>query len=68
MKLSTRVKPISYLKNHAAEIVKEISESRAPMRISESRFGYEPADQAGSRYSTSSCTDSRPFHSLTSTR
>ncbi|MCA8239489.1 type II toxin-antitoxin system Phd/YefM family antitoxin [Burkholderia sp. AU32262] len=33
MKLSTRVKPISYLKRHAAEIVKDISERREPMLI-----------------------------------
>ena len=33
MKFSTQVKPISYLKSHAAEIVKEISESRKPMLI-----------------------------------
>lgn len=35
MKLSTQVKPISYLKSHAAEIVKEISESREPMLITQ---------------------------------
>ncbi|MGY8526821.1 type II toxin-antitoxin system Phd/YefM family antitoxin [Paracidovorax citrulli] len=35
MKLSTRVKPISYLKSHTAEIVKEISESREPMLITQ---------------------------------
>ena len=33
MKLSTRVKPISYLKRHAAEIVKNIPERREPMLI-----------------------------------
>lgn len=31
MKLTTRVKPISYLMSHAAEIVKEVSDSREPM-------------------------------------
>lgn len=31
MKFSTQVKPISYLKSHAAEIIKNISESREPM-------------------------------------
>jgi PHD/YefM family antitoxin component YafN of YafNO toxin-antitoxin module len=31
MKLTTRVKPISYLTSHAAEIAKEISDSREPM-------------------------------------
>lgn len=35
MKFSTQVKPISYLKSHAAEIVKEISESRKPMLITQ---------------------------------
>lgn len=35
MKLSTQVKPISYLKSHAAEIVKEISASREPMLITQ---------------------------------
>lgn len=35
MKYSTQVKPISYLKSHAAEIVREISESREPMLITQ---------------------------------
>jgi prevent-host-death family protein len=35
MKYSTQVKPISYLKSHAAEIVKGISESREPMLITQ---------------------------------
>jgi len=35
MKLSTQVKPISYLKSHAAEIVKNITESREPMLITQ---------------------------------
>lgn len=35
MKFSTQVKPISYLKNHAAEIVKDIQESRQPMLITQ---------------------------------
>ncbi|MBC3953349.1 MULTISPECIES: type II toxin-antitoxin system Phd/YefM family antitoxin [Pseudomonas] len=35
MKLSTHVKPISYLKSHAAEIVKDLSESREPMLITQ---------------------------------
>lgn len=35
MKYSTQVKPISYLKSHAAEIVKEISESSEPMVITQ---------------------------------
>lgn len=35
MKLSTQVKPISYLKSHAAEIVKDITESREPMLITQ---------------------------------
>lgn len=35
MKLSTQVKPVSYLKSHAAEIVKDVSESREPLFITE---------------------------------
>ena len=35
MKFSTHVKPNSYLKSHAAEIVKDISESREPMLITQ---------------------------------
>jgi prevent-host-death family protein len=35
VKFSTQVKPISYLKNHAAEIVKDISESREPLLITQ---------------------------------
>ena len=35
MKLSTQVKPFSYLKSHAAQIVKEISESREPLVITQ---------------------------------
>jgi len=35
MKYSSQIKPISYLKSHAAEIVKEISESREPMLITQ---------------------------------
>ncbi|WP_144639361.1 type II toxin-antitoxin system Phd/YefM family antitoxin [Bordetella genomosp. 13] len=35
MKYSTQVKPISYLKSHAAEIVKDLSESREPMLITQ---------------------------------
>jgi prevent-host-death family protein len=35
MKFSTQVKPISYLKSHAAEIVKTISENREPMVITQ---------------------------------
>ena len=35
MNFSTQVKPISYLKSHAAEIVKSISESREPMVITQ---------------------------------
>lgn len=35
MKFSTQVKPISYLKSHAAEIVKNITESREPMLITQ---------------------------------
>ena len=35
MKLSTQVKPISYLKSHAAEIIKSITENRQPMLITQ---------------------------------
>ena len=35
MKFSTQVKPISYLKSHAAEIIKDISERREPMLITQ---------------------------------
>ncbi|MDQ0590641.1 type II toxin-antitoxin system Phd/YefM family antitoxin [Variovorax paradoxus] len=35
MKFSTQVKPISYLKSHAADIVKTISENREPMVITQ---------------------------------
>lgn len=35
MKLSTQVKPISYLKSHAAEIIKNISATREPMLITQ---------------------------------
>lgn len=35
MKFSTQVKPISYLKSHTAEIVKNISESHEPMLITQ---------------------------------
>jgi prevent-host-death family protein len=35
MKYSTQVKPISYLKSHAAEIIRDISETREPMLITQ---------------------------------
>ena len=35
MKFSTQVKPISYLKSHAAEIVKDITANRKPMLITQ---------------------------------
>ena len=35
MKFSSQVKPISYLKSHAAEIVRDISESRQPLLITQ---------------------------------
>ncbi|MDE2418491.1 MAG: type II toxin-antitoxin system Phd/YefM family antitoxin [Burkholderiales bacterium] len=35
MKLSTQIKPISYLKSHTAQIVRELSESREPMVITQ---------------------------------
>lgn len=35
MKLSSQIKPISYLKSHTAEIVKTITESREPLVITQ---------------------------------
>ena len=35
MKFSTQVKPISYLRSHAAEIIRDITESREPMLITQ---------------------------------
>lgn len=35
MKYSTQVKPISYLKSHAAEIVTTLTETRQPMLITQ---------------------------------
>ena len=35
MKFSSQIKPISYLKSHMAEIVKNISESREPLLITQ---------------------------------
>jgi prevent-host-death family protein len=35
MKFSPQVKPISYLKSHAAQIVSDISESRQPLLITQ---------------------------------
>lgn len=35
MKYSTNVKPISYLKSHAAEIVATLTETREPMLITQ---------------------------------
>ena len=35
MKFSSQIKPVSYLKSHAAEIVKDVSESREPLLITE---------------------------------
>ena len=35
MKFSSQIKPISYLKSHTAEIVKDISESRQPLLITQ---------------------------------
>lgn len=35
MKFSTQVKPISYLKSHTAEIVKDITETRQPLLITQ---------------------------------
>jgi prevent-host-death family protein len=35
MKLSSRIKPISYLKAHAAEIVRKLHEQREPLVITQ---------------------------------
>lgn len=35
MKFSSQIKPISYLKSHAAQIVSEITESRQPLLITQ---------------------------------
>jgi prevent-host-death family protein len=35
MKLSSQIKPISYLKSHTAEIVKQLTESREPLVITQ---------------------------------
>lgn len=35
MKLSSQIKPISYLKSHTAEIVKSLTESREPLVITQ---------------------------------
>jgi prevent-host-death family protein len=35
MKYSTHIKPISYLKSHAAEVVREMAEHREPMVITQ---------------------------------
>ena len=35
MRLSTQVKPISYLKSHAAEIIDTITENREPLLITQ---------------------------------
>jgi len=35
MKYSTQIKPISYLKSHAAQVVRDIAESQEPMLITQ---------------------------------
>lgn len=35
MKLSTQIKPISYLKANAAEVVRQLAETRAPLVITQ---------------------------------
>lgn len=35
MKFSAQIKPISYLKSHMAEIVRDLSESREPLLITQ---------------------------------
>lgn len=39
MKLSTRIKPISYLKAHAAEVLKTLEEERNPLIITQNGEG-----------------------------
>lgn len=36
MKYSTRIKPISYLKANAAKVIRELSERRVPLVITQS--------------------------------
>ncbi len=35
MKLSTQIKPISYLKSHAAEVIRNIAQQREPLIITQ---------------------------------
>ncbi len=35
MKLSTQIKPISYLKSHAAELIRNIAQQREPLIITQ---------------------------------
>jgi len=35
MKLSTQIKPISYLKSHAAEVIRNIAQEREPLIITQ---------------------------------
>lgn len=35
MRFSTQIRPISYLKSHAAEVVREMAENREPMVITQ---------------------------------
>lgn len=35
MKMSRRIKPISYLKSHAADVVRELGEEREPLIITQ---------------------------------
>ena len=35
MKYSTHIRPISYLKSHAAEVVRDLNEQREPMVITQ---------------------------------
>ena len=39
MKYSSQIKPISYLKSHTADIVKDLTESREPMLITQNGEG-----------------------------
>ena len=39
MKLSSRIKPISYLKAHASEIVRTLGDRREPLVITQKEIG-----------------------------
>lgn len=50
MKFSTQIKPISYLKAHAAEVVRKLAEQRKPVVITqngEAKAGHPGCSQLG---------------------